>query len=213
MILSRRAFPRVLGPALLAGAAVSACSGGTPPPPDTFVAASLGPGTMASSQVCDFGNRSSVITIGTGADEAGILATPLVESNGEGSVNVQCSVAQSGSGFKIDLQASKASVGSVQIAGQVDSSGGSSISFTLTDNSGATWAPPSSSPDSCTIAYTYNGNAVSTKGGPIANGRIWGHVSCPVLVEAGGQKIIVAGTEMSPECDGETDFLFENCAE
>jgi hypothetical protein len=60
----------------------------------------------------------------------------------------------------------------------------------------------------CTIAFTYLGQPVGQT--PLAAGRIWGHLSCPSAALDGSTVMVDGGTE-SKQCDGEADFLFEQC--
>jgi hypothetical protein len=62
------------------------------------------------------------------------------------------------------------------------------------------------SQSACTLAFTYNGTSVPDSP-PIAAGRIWGHLSCPVAVGSAG----AGGGAAAPQCDAEADFLFEQC--
>jgi hypothetical protein len=40
----------------------------------------------------------------------------------------------------------------------------------------------------------------------MAPGRVWGHATCPVV------PLIETGT-VNPSCNGEVDFLFEQCSQ
>jgi hypothetical protein len=62
----------------------------------------------------------------------------------------------------------------------------------------------------CTLTFQYEGGPVPASP-PIAAGRIWGHVSCPAA-QASGQTVTGPDGGSQPrQCDGEADFLFEQC--
>jgi len=126
-------------------------------------------------------------------------------SNGAGNVAVACKVTPSGNGFDIDLnvdqsgtQGASMTITSPAGQGAVAMSGvttGISATFTSYSNGG-----PYQS-NNCTLTFLYQGGPVPVSP-PVAAGRIWGHVSCPVA-QLGGQP--------GKQCDAEADFLFEQC--
>ena len=66
----------------------------------------------------------------------------------------------------------------------------------------------------CALTFTYAGGplpAGSTKVGP---GEIFGHVSCPLAVDQGGEQLATADGGVTDEtCNGQADFLFTNCSQ
>ena len=66
------------------------------------------------------------------------------------------------------------------------------------------------SEDDCTIVARYNGGAVPASPA-VAPGRIWAHLSCPRMVNESGVVVPANGASTAATCDGEADFVFENC--
>ena len=121
---------------------------------------------------------------------------------GAGIVRVVCSVVASGDGFDVALGASLNGPGDefLAIAGHFTLQGASGVTGTFGESQTGTFTS-----NNCTVAFTYGGRPIVTSGGPVDPGRVWGHVSCP---NAAG-----LNTCSPTSCDGEADFLFENCAE
>jgi hypothetical protein len=121
-------------------------------------------------------------------------------------VNVTCSVR---AGFDVNLQASLGAMGSVQITGHVDaSSGGKGLTGEIT------FSGQDYQSNNCNVTYAYMGQAVPVHP-PIAPGRIWAHVSCPQMGDPTGvrHKTLMDGSQVPDSCDGEADFVFENCTQ
>jgi hypothetical protein len=66
--------------------------------------------------------------------------------------------------------------------------------------------------ENCTITFTYQGNTVPDQP-PLAAGRIWGHISCPNAENSGKTVQGEDGGTENVTCDGEADFLFEQCGQ
>jgi hypothetical protein len=178
-----------------------------------FMLATMGPGPSSPATICNLGTAESWLAVGTPA--AGEVPS-VVESggtqNGE-KVVVTCSVVPVSAGFDVSLQmttegldggslsiSSPPGLGAVTLAG-----GGQGIT--------ASWKSetfPSATESDCTIAFTYEGQPVPTSP-PIAAGRIWGHLSCPQALFNGETVVGPDGGAATIHCDGEADFLFENC--
>jgi len=202
-------------PALLAACATaSACSSNPAPTAQAFVAATVGVGPMSNSTVCNLGTVEPWVDVGTAVGGTG---TPVTQANGSNQggakVDVSCTVAASGNGFDIDLNVTLEGLngGSVTITspggmGAVTQSGGSGITGVFENGTQGKYRETD-----CTIAFMYNGQPVVTSGGPLAAGRIWGHISCPTA-EISGQTVMVDGGTQNVQCDAEADFLFEQCS-
>jgi hypothetical protein len=95
--------------------------------------------------------------------------------------------------------------GTLDVSGHVTaSSGGSNIVASFTQN-GESFVE-----SDCTIAFMYEGGTVPVSP-PIAGGRIWAHLSCPSMVNSSTQRLLSNGMTVSEICDGEADFLFDDC--
>jgi hypothetical protein len=111
-------------------------------------------------------------------------------------------------GCDINLQASLGSRGSLQIFGHVDgTSGGQGVSADIS-YSGTEYQAHGN----CSVTFTYLSMPVP-ENPPIAPGRIWAHLSCPQMGDPSGvRRVILVDMSQVPEiCDGEVDFIFENC--
>jgi hypothetical protein len=123
-----------------------------------------------------------------------------------GTVAITCSVA---AGFLVQLEASLGGPagGTLSVAGTVSpSSGGTAITADLASADGEF------TESDCTVLFTYEGQPVPATP-PVAPGRIWAHLSCPRMVNQTGVLVQrTDGTFVPETCDGEVDFLFENCS-
>ena len=189
-----------------AGASSGGSSGGSSSGgADAFVQAAVGSGPQSSAAMCPLGPGTAA-WLNVGSATAGKPTTVQDGgNNGTGNVAVTCKVTPSGNGFDIDLsidqngaQGASITISSPAGQGAVTTSGattGITATFTSVDNGG-----PYSS-NNCTLTFAYQGQPVPVSP-PVAAGRIWGHVSCPVA-QLGGQP--------GKQCDAEADFLFEQC--
>ncbi len=148
-----------------------------------------------------------IVDIGeaTGVDAKPVTVASGGSEMGGQPVTVDCSITASGSGFNVQLGAEQLGPGGGSLSitspfGQpLDPVNGGAVSVGWTNVLVGTY-----SETDCTLTYSYQGGPVPPSAGPpIAPGRIWAHVSCPMATDA----------EHSPPyvCDGEADFLFENC--
>jgi hypothetical protein len=189
------------GPAVLTYLALVSCSSPPPPPPDTFVNLTLAP--QSTNNLCSYASAHSVLAIGT--PTGGSPQTMADQSQAPtGNVSVICTV---GGGFDVSLSAAVGGNqgGTLTINGHVTTAGGSNITADFTSN-GASY-----SENDCTIGFTYQGSVVPSKP-PIAGGRIWGHLKCPSMTNPAQPKL-VNGMQVPETCDGEADFLFDNCSQ
>jgi hypothetical protein len=164
------------------------------PIPEAFVSAFVGPGG-ASASACGYAAQLSFLQIGSP-----VVPEPSTITSGMDSVSLSCQVDPSGGGFNIHLSAEISGVngGSLSVAGQVSTSGGSGIQGVFTSATAGTF-----SDSNCTVTFTYNESPVPVAP-PIAAGRIWGHVDC-----ADASSGTDGGNVRT--CDASADFLFENC--
>jgi hypothetical protein len=130
---------------------------------------------------------------------------------GWGTVTLFCRVDSTGGGnFNVALSAEVGGPmgGSVTISGIVNdttgATGGVTGSFTSATNG-------SFIDSDCSVTFTYLMMPVPVAGSPVADGRIWGHLSCPRAVQQETSVMTEDGGSTLKGCDGEADFLFENC--
>jgi hypothetical protein len=196
---------------LAACGAASACSSNHPAVPDAFIQATVGVGAMSGPQLCNFGSVQQWLNIGT---PVGGKPTTVQDGNSQAgsTVHVSCTVATSGDGFDVSLAATQEGLtgGSVIITspsgqGAVTQMGGTGISASFESETYGTYRE-----DDCTISFTYQGGPVPDQP-PLAAGRIWGHLSCPTAQVSGQTVMSPDGGTQDRQCDGEADFLFEQC--
>jgi spore coat protein U-like protein len=205
-----RAVHPITGLAFAACAALAACTN-APPSSKAFVLASLAASQDPNhNNLCNFNSARSVLQIGTNTGTDPTRVSDGATQMGAATVNVTCTVTGS---FDVNLTASLGGVqgGSLIISGHVDgASGGQNIHASLTSpSSGGTFSQDN---NMCTIAFTYGGAPVPQTP-PIAPGRIWAHLSCPAMKNGSGQFVhLMDGTTVPETCDGEVDFIFENCS-
>jgi len=191
-------------PAVLACATVVACSKKAATE-EAFVNASLG-----GTSTCPVAN-APVVTAGSMTSGS----EPMTIPDGEGSLTVTCSVAPSSGGYSIQLDAKTegSSGGELTVTGTVDpNTGGTVTAQFVSQTAGIVYTS-----DSCTLTYTYLGLPIM-KGENISSGSIFGHVSCPNAEQPsssinGTQTTGPDGGIVNTVCDGEADFLFQNCTD
>lgn len=198
-------------PLLAASSVAVACSSTKPAAPDAFVQATVGPGNGDSSSVCQLGTVDQFLNIGTATGDNPTRVTDGNQQAGS-TVHISCTIATSGGGFDINLNATQEGLsgGSLTITspsgqGAVTTSGGTGITAVFESGQDGTFRGTN-----CTLSFSYQGGTVPDQP-PIAAGRIWGHISCPDS-EVAGQTVPApdGGTE-NRTCDGEADILFEQC--
>ena len=175
-------------------AIVSGACSSTPPTARAFVDASLASGNAGQCNVAD---AAHFLVIGNNT----VASNPVRINDGAnqgGQVHISCTVRPTGASFAIALSAELStpvisSGGSFTITGTVDAQGGQNIAATFN------YARNTYTATDCTIVYD-----VQPANGPIAPGRIWGHLDCPNAQLSG------SGTPVS--CDASAEFVFENCA-
>lgn len=201
-------------PLLAACAVATACSNNNPAVPDAFIAATMGVGPSSPASVCNFATQDQLLDVGTPV--AG-KPTTVQDGNSQAgaSVKVSCSVTTSGGGFDLNLSVIEEGLqgGSVTItspAGQgavTAASGGSNITAVFQSTTAGSYRETD-----CTISFLYNQEVVPDNP-PIAAGRIWGHLSCPTAQSSGATLVGADGGSTTAQCDGEADFLFEQCGQ
>jgi hypothetical protein len=198
--------------AFLAAAVVTgACSSNSTPVPDAFVAATVGAG--GNGNLCNIGTVTQWVDIGV--DTSGKPTTQKDgSSQGKSSVSISCSVSTSGSGFDLQLSAGDEgdTGGSLIITspsgqGVVTPSGGSGLTGVFNNGNFGAYRDTD-----CTLSFTYMGTQVPDQP-PLAAGRIWGHISCPHAQTNGKPVMTADGGVQNAQCDGEADFLFEQCTQ
>ncbi len=197
-----RPFPLSL---LVLGPIVAACTGGAasstePGAERAQVAApqAIFEGRLESGDGDGCKSAGPLFTVGAFAKpQDGIAAQPIKdgESFEQGTVRLTCSVTPSGaSELEVtgDLTLSGANGGRFQIAGKLATLGEQAgVRVVVTSGTGETHEQAD-----CTVSY-------STTSQGVAVGRVWGEVTCPVVVSAANQT----------SCRLVAQFRFENCAQ
>lgn len=185
-----------------------ACSSNNQQSPDAFIAATMNSDVVPG--LCPFGSTQQWINVG-----APTSGKPNTVQNGNqnagATVQVSCTVSAVGNGFDVLLSVTQEGTGGGTVTissttgqGAVTASGGTVTGVFESASLG------SFRDEGCTISYTYQGTAVPDSP-PIAAGRIWGHVSCPNAQNATQFGTGADGGNTERACDGEADFLFEQC--
>jgi hypothetical protein len=197
--------------------APSDASDGGQPRAMAFVSATVGPyydPNFNRQNTCSLASAKQVLSVGTAAGIGVCSNGPVAIASGDlqadgATIAVRCAVTPANGGYLLDLQATLGATGSVSIFGQVDAmSGGQGVSGDITYQGSEYQAN-----NNCTVTYMYAGAPVPQHP-PIAPRRIWAHMSCPQMRDPNGvSHVVLANMSIVPEvCDGEVDFLFENCA-
>jgi hypothetical protein len=199
-----RAALHALGPILPACVALAACSSTPAAPPQAFVDVTFLPYDMNETNYCREAASTNVLTFGVAVASPG-PPTPI--TTGNSGVSVDCSVSSAG---QLSLSARRVGMagGSLTITGAVTSTGGAvsadidvpSYDGDFSENDG-----------NCMVSFTYQSEPISTQK-PLAEGRIWGHLSCPAMVNT-ESTVPVGATQVNETCHAEVDFLFQRCAE
>jgi hypothetical protein len=118
-------------------------------------------------------------------------------------VTVQCTVAPVSGGYSVQAFVEYGSLGSLTINGTIMVSGnaapGTQTGITGTFGDGIGLAGAKLTDDNCTVTFTQNANM------GIAPSRVWGVIDCPHATETGNSATL--------NCDGNAEFLFENCGQ
>jgi len=127
------------------------------------------------------------------------------EDGGSGGapVTVQCTVAPTSTGYSVQAFVEYGDYGSLTINGSIAVSGsaqpGTQTNISGTFGDGIGLAGAKLADDDCTVTFTQNANM------GIAPSRIWGVIDCP--------NATASGNTATMNCDGNAQFLFENCAQ
>ena len=190
-------------PAVFACVSMVACSK-KPATEDAFVNASLG---ASNDGLCPV-SSASVVTVG--AMQAS--TEPMTIPDGEDGLNVNCTVHPNGDGFDIQLSAQTpgSQGGAIIISGHVNSDTGGMVSAQFASGPAAgTYLATGN----CALTYTYLNQPIAASD-RIAAGKIFAHVSCPEAENTSMVSVTLPdGGAATATCDGEADFLFDNCAE
>ena len=211
-------LPLALPLGLLVGLPVAGCSNSPPPPPETYINATIGPARDSNNNnLCTYGSAKSALQIGqvaAGSATTGSMG-PIPQADGSSQagapVNVLCTVA---GGFQVSLTARLGAAGSsagggLSVNGHIDvDNGGTNVSASLSapDTGGGF------SSSACTVTFRYAGGSVPVSP-PIAGGRVWAHLSCPTMTSTDLMVVMIGSTQVTEQCDVEADFLFENCSQ
>jgi hypothetical protein len=205
--------------ALLTACALSgACSNNSSTPPSVYIIATLGVGSSSPAPLCNFASSQPWVSVGTNTNSSATPPSTVQDGNNAasgGKVSVNCTVAPSGNGFDVRLSVTEAGLsgGTVTItspSGQgavTASAGASGLTGVFSSSTYGTYTS-----NDCTIAFTYNGESITGQP-PIAAGRIWGHLSCPVAINSNHTTTGLDGGTANEQCDAEGDFLFEECGQ
>jgi len=192
--------------------AATACSNNSPQSPDGFIAATMDVGAMSPATVCNFGSTQQWLDVGTATGGKPTTVQDGAQNAGA-NVHVTCTVSAVNNGFDVVLNITQEGLqgGSVTISspsgqGAVTASGGT-VRASFESGSLGDFTE-----SDCMITYTYQGQSVPDSP-PIAAGRIWGHVSCPTAQNSGSTVMLPDGGSQPRQCDGEADFLFEQCGQ
>jgi hypothetical protein len=201
------------------GLVTAGSDAGHQPVPQAFVAVSLGgsfdPNHNLQNTCKSYSSTRELFAIGAASGSCNATTGRCVATgpirvrdgdsqSGAGSVHIRCSVT---AGNDVNLEASLGTTGTLQIVGHVDpTSGGQGLSADI-GYQGSHYAG-----SSCAVTFTYGGEPVPQHP-EIAPGRIWGHLSCPQMSDPNGiRQVVLMDMSQVPEtCDGEADFIFENC--
>ncbi len=192
--------------ATLAAATLAAsCSGSSAPPASAYIKSTLGtnPENVMSTQSCTIqepGDPFFTIGVLNGSEPSPV---PTGTSVAGADVTVDCSVhSMGGNSYSVNLEVTDGMSGGINVFGTVaDSPGvaqpGLQASFTsVTAGTGISYATVGM--NTCSFTLSTQGNP------PITAGRIWGTLTCPLLVDA---------SDSGATCYGTVDLLFQNCQE
>jgi hypothetical protein len=190
-------------PALCFAALAGACNS-KPATADAFVSASLQPGGAGK---CSLGFQTQIFEVGV---STGTQPNTVQDGKSQAGaqVSVSCTVHPDNGGWDLSLFVELHDKGAMQLnsTSPVMSSGGGGVIASFSRDVGG--AGQNYTANDCTISFKYMGENVPNAM-PIADGRIWAHVSCPDAM--GNSMFLTDGGSASEECDAEADFLFENC--
>jgi hypothetical protein len=133
---------------------------------------------------------STLVTATNGSSFDGLLVT------------VSCQVSQSGGTYSVVANVQYGSEGALTLSGTITTASGNpstwpaqtNISASFSDHGGLTENLSQST--GCTVTFSQNENM------GISPTRIWGYIDCPHVTSQDGKT-----------CDGNAEFLFENCSQ
>jgi hypothetical protein len=187
----------VSGAALVLGLAPG-CSNNTTQPAQAAIIWTVSPGTN-SAAVCGSGGNDTW-TIGNPEGHPIVTASNGTNFNNV-PVSLSCTVSPNSTGFSVTAVAQYGSYGSLSLHGQITVTPGASqpgpqtgITGTFVSGNGLI---ASLSESNCTITFSQNQSM------GIAPTRIWGVIDCPQATTTNGDTT----------CDGNAEFLFEDCGQ
>jgi hypothetical protein len=182
----RAPHPAVI--ALFSLALATGCSSHKTEPPAAYVNASI---SNPGGGTC---NNDEANFLVIGSDQDGGPSDPTRVSSGAG-VTVTCMVSAGSNGtFDLDLYAQNG-LGTATIQGSISANGGPmDIQADFYQAGGGHYQQ-----STCSITFVQ-----MPAGGPVAAGRVWGTIDCPMAT-------LVGSTGVS--CDVTAEFVFENCTE
>ncbi len=191
-------------PLALALAFASGCTSSPAVTARAAVESELGSGGTATAAMCQQGTGESWIAIGAGTSD------PI--SNGSSyqgdPVSVSCKVHPTAGNFLVTLSAELAGAGAISVIDATISSDTTQVSTGITGNFSKVVITGEFTENACT--WDFGGqpsdlNQDETAGNPlgIAAGRIWGNLTCPMLVNM----------SENTTCFGQAELRFENCEE
>jgi hypothetical protein len=190
--------------AIAASLGSSACSSKPPIPPDAAIASELGAGTQAgATMMCPLGIGMSWIAIGPDTDTTISTGSHYLGDP----VTVGCTVHSTGSAFDVTLSALLGGQGSISVSHANISSDTTQVNMNV-QGSFARGNTGDFVESDCT--FDFGGQPTDldpskTAGAPlgVAPGRIWGNLTCPMIVNNEDGNVCLAQAEMR----------FENCNE
>lgn len=193
--------------ALGVGLVASACSS-TPEPPRAFVMLVMSASRAMPGMCVGYPSDTTIMQIGTPGDpNVSPAIQPTRISTGAESVQIVCSVHQTGSTYDVSVQIAQGDVGmgssslTVSATGVDPTNGATNVNGTVSNSRAGSYNSAA-----CTITYSTPGTGVMVDGPSIQPGRIWAHLSCDETTNPA----IQTGSGPST-CDAEVDFIFENC--
>ncbi|MGA3121689.1 MAG: hypothetical protein ABSF69_13070 [Polyangiaceae bacterium] len=181
----RAPHPAVI--ALFALPLATGCSSKKTEPPMAYVNASI---SNPGGGTC---NNDEANFLVIGSDQDGGPSNPTRVGSGPG-VTVTCSVSAGSNGtFILNLFAQNG-LGSATITGSISANGGGpmDIEGSFYQAGGGTYQQ-----STCSITFVQ-----MPAGGPVAVGRVWGQIDCPMATLQGSAGV---------SCDVSAEFVFENC--